>query len=244
MDATQVTLHEGQDSWYAQELLKALQKAGLAADRTELEGGLFRVCVAQADVARAAAVMSSLGNVGKPWSKGQVWLLGLGVLVPSAALAFLGQALSPVPNTSALFGLGLLCWGAASAFDKLSQPRTNVFAPLAWACVVVTVAASNWSGYVGQLSPLLKVLVGVILFGVAPAGAGAHHRRLRRRRPRAGPLLARHQRSHRHRAHAHRPRRGLREGGPLLLACPTQRCGALRPHAHRDGRQELPPHAR
>lgn len=29
MDATQVTLHEGQDSWYAEELLRALQKAGL-----------------------------------------------------------------------------------------------------------------------------------------------------------------------------------------------------------------------
>lgn len=172
MEATQVTLHEGQDSWYADQLISALQKAGLVARRTELEGGLFRVCVEQTDVARAAAVMSALGDVGKPWSKQKVWLLGVGVLVPSAVLAFGAQALSPAPNTNALFGLGLLCWGAASSFNKLSLPRTNVYGPLAWICVVVTVAAGNWAGYLAQLPPLMRILIGVMVFGVALLGVG------------------------------------------------------------------------
>ena len=172
MEPTQVTLHEGQDSWFAEELIRALQKAGIVAQRTELEGGLFRVSVAQADVARGAAVLSALGDVGKPWSKEKVWLVGGGILLPAAMLAFLGQAVSPTPNTQALFGLGLLCWGAAHSFNKLTLPRTNTFGAWAWACAVVAVAVGNWSGSIAQLPPLARILVGVVLLGVALLGLG------------------------------------------------------------------------
>lgn len=183
MESTQVTLHEGAEAWYVEALMSALKKAAITFERSDLEAGGQRITVAQADVARAAAVLAGLGEVSKPWSANRVFLVGGLVLVPSSLLVAVGLS-GPNPTTSSAVVWGLFAVTAAQALNKLTLPRSNPFAGLAWLFVALATAIGFFTGHLNavagpfprMLSGTLGVSAAVLALGLTIAGFVSHLR--------------------------------------------------------------------